>query len=130
MISLSDVKDNVKVVIDIASQFKNIELNQAILDLKNKLLDLQEEIISLHSENIELKQKFEKYNNSKMILRDGAYYELYNDKEKGPFCSVCWEKDNKTITLKKIRVGWSSQEEDHTYLVDSCPVCRTRRDNN
>ena len=110
MIDLIDIKNNIKVVKDIADQFKNVELNQAILDLKGKILDLQEEIIDLRTQNQDLQNKLStKYSIS---YENGLYWNIKDGVKEGPFCTACHDQNQKLVRLKKTRNG------------HSCPICK------
>lgn len=119
-----DILENAK---DIYNLIK--KLNQQ--DLLEKMADLRDQILELREENQKLKEKLLEKNKNNLIFENGAYFEIKEDgRKEGPFCSVCWEKDKKMIRLKQGFAGWydSIHEEDHTYPIEKCPVCKNRRE--
>lgn len=84
---------------DIADKIKNAELNQAIADLTMSEANLKLKIAELTDENLQLKQKLSTEECYNMVFKDNAYYNIQNNKEEGPFCSCCWDNENKAIRM-------------------------------
>ena len=95
----TDVMSMGKTALDIANELKNTELKEAILELK-------QEILALREENLELKNKLNKKENYNMIIGDNCYWNLKEDSTKeGPYCTVCWDKENIPIRLTQNMVA-------------------------
>ena len=108
-----NIIDNAKEVVKIIQQIDNIELYR-------KILDLQSEINNLVSENTSLKQQLQECQERLLIqqslmFEDNVYMKkLSNEKEEGPFCTACWDKEKKLT-----RLHFYGNE---AYL--QCPVCQ------
>lgn len=96
----------------------NIELYEKLLTIQEKALDIMKENESLRNENSELKEKLR----IKGSLRFGKnmYYKVdeKENKKDGPFCSSCWDKENKLIRVHKT-------DGSHFASIYWCPVCKT-----
>lgn len=103
--------DAIKKAIEIADNLNNLELKSAILQLKENILELRQE-------NIDLKEalsKIEKKNSEKetLFFERNVYWKNEGEKRIGPFCSGCFDKDEKIIRLK---IG------DYVWV---CPICNS-----
>lgn len=89
-----------------------IELYQKLLAIQEKDLEVQEENKTLKAEIEELKRVASI--SGSIQFKDNAYYLTGND---GPYCSCCWDRDNKLVRL-------------HTtvYRYFVCPACKTNTD--
>ncbi len=88
-------------------------------DLRMKITDLYGQNIELKEENHKLRNALQEVKerakiNSELTHKDNHYYKS----EDGPFCTKCWDVDNKLVRLHK---GDISNGE--TYF--SCPNCKT-----
>lgn len=93
-------------------------------DLLEKMADLRDQILELREENQKLKEKILELEteNKYVVLENGSYFKIReNEKKEGPFCSVCWEKDRKLISLKSHYTLGSSPDN----IPLRCPVCKT-----
>lgn len=93
-------------------------------DLKIKINELYGENIKLKEENFSLKRELEKAKDftelkSKLIHKDNHYFIKENDKEDGPFCTKCFDADNKLIRLHQ-----GNLIEGVQYF--TCPNCKTQ----
>jgi hypothetical protein len=104
------VIENMKDVAELVKKFGDIELNRRILTLENEVLDLSREKRRAEEKIEELQQtlKIKK----ELIFKDNQYYLRQDDQEVGPYCSLCWDRDNTLI--RKV--------EHHLYGL-SCPAC-------
>lgn len=73
-------------------------------DLKLKINELYGENISLKEENFKLRKKEEEDNKIEKIKKnltfeENHYYLKENDNKIGPYCTKCWDSDNKLIHL-------------------------------
>ncbi len=98
--------------------FKIIELIKDP-DLRMKITQLYGENITLKEENSKLRQKIEKFNKneeirSKLQHKDNHYL----IEEDGPFCTKCWDVDEKLVRLH----GNASDEGVQHF---TCPNCKT-----
>ncbi len=69
---------------------------------------MQKKIQEIEKENRELKEKLEIKEN--LIFEKNAYWlEKENGEKDGPFCSVCWDADEKLIRLRvgDYALGWA-----------------------
>ncbi|MGA2587180.1 MAG: hypothetical protein ABSF88_09165 [Candidatus Aminicenantales bacterium] len=90
------------------------------IDLYNKLIEIQEKIIDTQRENQELREEVARLNET-LKTKDSVYFEnnaIYkNGKDgikTGPYCSGCWDSENKLINL----------HESATPGIFTCPICR------
>ena len=90
------------------------------IEAQEKIMELREAAMELQEENLKLRERVQQLetemNRSKNLLFEAEmYWLLYEKQEKeGPFCSVCYDKDNKFIRLHDgTHFGWKWR----------CPVC-------
>ena len=109
MAGIMETAGSIKKVIDIANELKNVELKEAILNLKEDILELKEENMDL-KENLSEKQKY----NMKFI--DNYYWNIKENGEKeGPFCPACWDGDGKAVRM-----------QEYEDFLPECPVCQMK----
>lgn len=92
-------------------------------DLKIKINDLYGENIKLKEENYTLRKRLdeleERVNVKSRLVHEGNHYFLTEgDKRQGPYCTKCWDSDNKLIRLHK-----GGHHNGLQYF--SCPNCKT-----
>ncbi|HAN10104.1 MAG TPA: hypothetical protein DCP90_05785 [Clostridiales bacterium] len=110
---IGDIKDAASIV----QKADNIELYQKILDIQASALELQEENINLKNKVRELEKR--KNIEDSLEFRENAYYKkLEDNKEDGPFCSACWDKDKRLTRMHSINDG--------TVVKFACSVCNCR----
>jgi hypothetical protein len=103
-----------KDVLSTAQKADNIELYRKILDFQQEMQNMQQRNFELQKENDELKTMLETKKNLRFISRMNYY--IGNNgtgKEDGPFCSNCWDGQNKLIRLHTWGDGFK------------CPTCNT-----
>lgn len=111
--SMVNTAENMVLKKDMSELYKSFqELNDKCNELREKNLDLKEEISKLKENNKILEQELEKELQRKesVFLNDGAYW---TKEGKGPYCSVCYEKDGILITTFK-KPGYTKMK---------CPSC-------
>ncbi len=104
---LETIKDAVK----LAQKLGNVEIAQALIDAQQAALDLMGENQSLRNEVARLKEALELQGTVK--YDDGAYWSENGDRD-GPFCTKCWDADEKLIRMKHTNFTWFK-----------CPHCKT-----
>jgi hypothetical protein len=94
-------------------------------DVAEKLIDVYQNIVELTDTNQQLRAEVQELKNeitalkrrpeieSKLRFDENAYYLTKEDKEDGPFCSVCWDIDGKLVRLTQAK---------YTYLPE-CAYC-------
>ncbi len=96
-----------------ASDEKNDLLQNIALKIENKTLELERDFKKLAQENESLQRRCDV--REKVVFKDGFYYlsspvqGLSNEL----FCKVCWERDEKLISI----------EEDRVSSTKRCRVC-------
>lgn len=116
--------DAVKKLAELARKSQNVELRQGILDLNQQLLDAREALLNAKGEIDELKAENQRLKDpsSKLTFdsRVGMYFEQDDlASRSAPFCSGCYDKDDKRIRLSK-------KSGDLGLLGKyQCPVCKT-----
>lgn len=88
-------------VVVIASSTKNMDLNTKIMQIQSEMYSLLDENRNLRLENERLKNK--QIKKSQYQYTKGAYYKG----DDGPFCPVCFEKDDRAIHMKLTEGGWN-----------------------
>lgn len=91
-----------------------IELYGKILEIQEKLLELQNQLLVLEAENKQLKEKLQ-FKES-LIFENNAYWIKKGDEKEGPYCSCCWDSNEKTIRM---------QPAPNPAYFD-CPKCKNK----
>jgi regulator of replication initiation timing len=116
--------DTVKGVASLAKQIGDIELNSKIIDLQSEVYDLIEENHQLRMNMKQLEEKMNELEDIKQIetklkpIGQAYYYEKGTELD-GPYCTGCWDKDNKLIRLHVT-------ETYADFHLGNCPVCKVR----
>jgi hypothetical protein len=118
------ILDNAKQVAAAVHEINNLELYQRVLGLHSDIIELVEENNRLRKENASLKKRQEIREKIRLGL-DHRYhlYYLFNEggqQEDGPFCTVCWDIDNKLVRPFSYR----EQDGQLSYI---CEYCRSHR---
>lgn len=92
-------------------------------DLKIQIADLVQKNIALSKNNDKLTKEIDKLSSIKEtqanLFVEGNHYLLkVNENKDGPFCTKCWDSENKLIRLHK---RW----EDNGVIAFTCPNCNT-----
>jgi len=108
--------EDLKSIGKVLQEAGKIDLYQKIREIQEKLSEYQKKIQNLEEENKELKEKLKIKEN--LIFENNVYWlKRENGNKDGPFCTRCWDKDNKLIRL------YSSSHED---LYGRCLECGNR----
>lgn len=92
------ILDDIKSVTKTIQQIDNIELYQKILGLQADIMGLIEENNLLKNENNSLKEKL-RVKGSLKFEQNRYWIENSDGTKDGPFCSKCWDVDNKLVRL-------------------------------
>ena len=88
---IMDIYKLIRDLIEEAKNQKNLELVDALLEIKLKVNELEEENKEL-KEQINLKEKIVRHS-------DGVYITLEDDPQKIHYCAVCWGRNGKLIQM-------------------------------
>lgn len=106
-----NIIEGFKSATELIQKIDNIELYRKILDLQSEAMGLVDQNNVLKEENKELKEKLKIKDN--LVYRNNVYWlRLQEGTEDGPFCSRCWDVDNKLVR--------------HAHLLTNfyvCPQC-------
>jgi hypothetical protein len=94
------ILDNAKQVAKAVEEIHNLELYQRVLGLHSDIIELVEENNRLRGENAELRKQKEIKGKLRVVDDPDPVYYLYDaqgKREDGPFCTVCWDIDNKLV---------------------------------
>ena len=94
------------------------------LKLLEKFISFQQSAMELFDENRKLKAELETLNKGNkiqgaIVYKDGVYFLKNNNKESGPYCTRCFDKDKNLIRLRIWENGYASCLEcksDFSYL--------------
>lgn len=111
-----EILDTIKSVAGLAKKIGDIELY-------SQIIDLQTEVFSLIEENHKLRMELNAVDDVKEIernleVKENAYYLRKGETLDGPFCTACWDKNNKLIRYHLV-------ETDINFNYGNCPVCKT-----
>jgi hypothetical protein len=112
------ILDNAKEVAKAVQEIHNLELYQRVLGLHSDIIELVEQNNQLRAENAELKKQQEIKGRLFPVHHPRLAYRLRGDdetKEDGPFCSVCWDIDNKLVRMRAYRT-----ERGEDIICDYC----------
>jgi regulator of replication initiation timing len=109
--------DNAKELATAVHEIKNLELYERVLNLNAGILDLVDENRKLRIEIEESNKKLELH--QKMNFNEPFYYQ---DGDKTPFCSACWETKKMPVHVTFIfdherDTRWDCPSCKHTYMV-------------
>lgn len=89
--------DELKSIGKILQEAGKIDQYSQILEVQGKLLEMQKRIIELEEENKNLREQLKFKEN--LTYKSDVYWIINDDKKDGPFCTRCWDKDNKLMRL-------------------------------
>jgi len=91
------VLETAKDVVQIVQKIDNIELYKQILELQSEAIKIVEENLALRDQVRELEDKLRI--KDKLTYELGCYWIATSDGREGPFCTHCWDRDNKLVRL-------------------------------
>ena len=101
--------DTIKKLAEMAMKSQNIELQEGILTIreqlltaKEALLNSKEDILNLKEENSKLKIRIEELEKTPQEILTFQKIGYYTENKDEPFCSRCYEVDNKKVRLSII----------------------------
>lgn len=104
--------DELKSVGKVLQEAGKIEQYQQILDAQQKLLEMQKRINELESDNKELREQLEIKEN--LTAENNMYWLNKDGKKDGPFCTNCWDAEQRLMRLHK----------SVTHNGIQCPKCK------
>ncbi len=107
--------DNIKDVASLIQKADNLELYSKILNVQKEAMDLLEENRNLRNKIYELQEK-NKLKDSVEYIEDAYYVKKEDGTYDGPFCRVCWDKDENLIRM-------SIGSYDYGCAEAACMVC-------
>jgi len=114
--------DELKSVAKTLRDADKIPQYEQILSIQEKLLEMQNRIFDLENKNRELKNKLNE--RERIIPRSGTYYKILEDgKEDGPFCTLCYDDEEKLIRLDIGKFCFGSPLNLDCYS-QKCPKCK------
>jgi len=93
--------DNIKLLVSTAKRLKDPELMAHVLDVQTSVLELKDRLERAEKENKTLKQQLEI--KESIFHKSGLYFTKNNEEVDGPFCTRCWDVDNKLVRLPVTR---------------------------
>jgi hypothetical protein len=96
--------ETVKDVATLVQKADNIELYHKILDLQVQIMDLVEQNHSLRSELIELRDR-SRFEQGLEFRENMYWHKVGPDTYEGPFCSKCWDDEQKAVRFHKQKDG-------------------------
>ncbi len=109
--------DELKSIGKTLQEVNKIPQYEQILEVQEKLLEMQKRIFDLDNENKNLKLELNLKKNLKHE-RDSYWLIDENENKDGPFCTLCYDKDNKIIRIQKgeyAQFGWARCFSCHKY---------------
>ncbi|KZN53051.1 hypothetical protein N474_22260 [Pseudoalteromonas luteoviolacea CPMOR-2] len=128
--SLKLATDMVKDIRQSTTSLKDAAINFKVAELTNALADLQIALADVKVENLELKQKLAEISETENVrnllkLNDNAYWPKTEEIVgfgSGPWCSSCFDKEEKLITLHhKVAL----MVNDFVSYKWECPSCNS-----
>ena len=104
------ILDDLKSIAKTLREADKIPQYEQILDVREKMLEMQEENSNLKKENKKLKDNSQIEND--LEIKNNCDYRKSN--KLGPYCTCCWDDENKLLNLHK-----KSSGKIH------CPKCKT-----
>lgn len=95
------VIDSIKTIADVIRRIDNIELYRQILDLQAEVMSVVEENVRLKQEVGDLRGKL--IVKDRLVVRDDCYWVPDASSHlDGPFCSTCWDTDQKLVRMLRM----------------------------
>jgi len=107
------VVDDVGKIAELIKKIGDMELYKKILDLETEVRELTRDKRRSDDKVEELERTLKI--KGELVFRENHYYLKNDEKEDGPFCSSCWDRDGKLIRIH------------NTVYGINCPVCAKER---
>lgn len=111
--------DNIKALVEATKKQKDRKTMELVINLETSLLEFQSEFDKLReqanrleSENVALKRQ--KEISRSLSYEIGVYFNELDGEREGPFCTRCWDADNKLVRLAVQKSG-----------IAQCPECKS-----
>lgn len=112
-----EIIEQAKAIATLIKKYKDQDLYQSMVELREKILSLQEDNLSLKTEVAALKKRIEI---SEDLEREGnSYYRKSDTEKKHPFCLPCWDYEGKLISQVVHKM--------HGKTMVSCSICAARK---
>lgn len=108
--------DELKSISKILQEAGKIEQYKQILEIQEKLLEMQNKINLLEEKNKSLSEKLKV--RESLIFEKDLYWIQKNDKRDGPFCTNCWDGEDKLMRLHSYETGYDKGFK--------CPKCENK----
>ncbi len=106
----SDIKEMLK-------DARNLATGANDLQLLSKLLEIQAVVFDLYDENRELRLQLEEVERNNQIGSELEYKEeSYFRNGEGPYCTRCWDVDNKLVRKKATTIGMEMRQGKYKCL--------------
>lgn len=90
-------------IVDLIKKGATVEAQEKIMELRESVINAQEEIQNLRSQVEELKTQLSV--KAQVQYEKPYYWEMKGEQRDGPYCQVCYDKDQKLIRLQETRQG-------------------------
>lgn len=98
------------------------EISKVLQIPKESAASYQNKVDQLIKANKELKSHSTSANNENgLIYKDDVYWQKNGEKLDGPFCQLCWDRDQKLLRLSNEKVDDGEKVVDHRY----CRSCKS-----
>jgi regulator of replication initiation timing len=109
----------------LAQQIGNIEVYEKVIALQSQVMELISANMGLREELQPLKNELRRLTDRTEIAKtlkpeDNNYYTYVDGKRDGPFCTVCWDVDNRLVRMYSFNVPGSGTR----YRCDYCGKAR------
>lgn len=94
---MSNLPD-IKTITDLLKKGLTLEAQEQIMALREAAVDLKAENTELKEQLAEMKKKNDIQD--KIVWEKPYYFLLNGDKKDGPYCQLCWDKEQQLIRLQ------------------------------
>ncbi len=101
------IPEKFSLAFDLAKKAMNLELQEAIMNLR-------EDVFTVREENLDLKKKLSELEEAlavkeSLVFDIGVYWKAFPDgnRDSTPFCPRCFNVDNKSVRLRNFTSIWS-----------------------
>ncbi len=98
-IPIASIGGFVKAACKVFKDANKIDLQKTLLDFQAQLIAISEDNTRLASENIALKQKLKLKGTLRFEENCYNQFDRKGNKISGPYCTPCWDKDNKLVHM-------------------------------